>query len=235
MKFWNIVVLFGGLLTVWLQCPGEGRQTDFIDQYHRIVGVRTPIRLREIVPGVRLYAANVYWNEYIEHTGTYRRLILDRGGRKQIITDLNQLRGSIRIRDERSALGYARLRATPKTFTMFRPLEVEIIPYRELAQMPSYGLKTAGNFESDYRGNPGTLSNHQYRIGKFTPPRVRRIAQGFVIQRWTYSNEEGICYVQEFVGKDGAYSRRALKKDMQQIQKSLPDVQWELPDPFGVE
>lgn len=221
-----LIVVFVCLLTVWLQCPGEGRQTDSIDQYHRIIGVRILICLREIVPGVRLYAANVYWNEHIEHTGTYRRLILDRGGRKQIITDLNQLHGSIRIIDERSALGYARLRTTPKTFSMFRPLEVEIIPYRELAQMPFYGLKTAGNFESNYRGNLGALSNHQYRIGKFTPPRVRQIAQGFVIQRWTYSNEEGICYVQEFVGNDGAYARRVLKKK----QAKLPHTQWQLPD-----
>jgi hypothetical protein len=213
--------LFACLLIALLQIPMNGKQADSTNPivFHEN---GSPLRLNGIVSGVRLYADYVYPKAYIE--ASRDRLVLECNGRKQIVWNLNQLRGRVRIPDKKAALRYARLYTTPKTFYFFPPGEVEIIPWRELAHMPDYGVESSWHFKPKGSGSFGVLSNRDYRRGRFTPPRVRQIAEGFVINRWTYTIADKVCYVQEFVGRDGAYARRFLKRK----QPRLPRINWYL-------
>jgi hypothetical protein len=227
-----LLVLFtdGEHKTLKVKFP-DGTERTFL--YH---GDGTPVRLPGLVRGTRVYVDVVAPEDYIE--ASRERVIVERrdpkgGTTTQIAGDLNQLRGSVNITSKAVALRYVRLLTTPQTYYFWPNKEVEVVSRPDAPSLPSYGVESDWHFRARDSGDFGILSPRVWRIGKFTRPTVQQTSEGFIVTRWIYAGaiyfpgaiaEAGVYRIREWVGRDGAYRRRAL----QRFDKKLRDTSWYL-------
>lgn len=143
-------------------------------------------------------------------------------GRIQLIRELNQLRGLLRITDGNEALRVVRLRTSPGTWHMWPdgPSEVEIVAASRARSLPNFGLPGFGqwlvaHWTKSSSGLDGILSDEVYGAIGFGPPKVRRATGEFVIERWIYAEEgiqrrRSIQKLRESVGENGEYRRAVV-------------------------
>lgn len=139
-----------------------------------------------------------------------------------LLKDLPDLKGYVKIAAPRQALQFVRLLTSPATRYLWWSrgnLEVEIIHSRDARTIPAFGIKQH-HLDALFRGTGtlGSLSPDVYRRGPFFPPRLRGIKEGYVVERWIYSEtfkngkaKGSIQLIREIIGTDGSYKRQILK------------------------
>ena len=194
----------------------------------------SPVRMPGLVPGAHIYVEMVSPEDYIEASRERMIVVLPdpKGGTTtQVAGDLNALRGSVKITSKAAALRYVRLLTTPKTYYLWPVHAVEVVSRSDAHSLPDFGVASSWGFRAVDSGAYGIISPRAWRIGKFTPPTVQQIKEGFIVTRWIYTTdtgteqartEEGVYRIREWVGRDGAYRRRALER----FDKKLPNTAW---------
>jgi hypothetical protein len=147
------------------------------------------------------------------------------GGTCARLTDLSQLRGLVRIPDERTALQFVRLRTSPFIYYAWGDgrWEVEIVPWSQAQLMPDFGTAVnkdwvLGRLAWD---ELGILLDEDYRTAGFEPAKVERVDRGFEVTRWIFWTsaqagdaaappQQGVQRLHEFVGEDGEYRRSTV-------------------------
>jgi hypothetical protein len=170
---------------------------------------------------VRLYKVQT---KFVLPLEAGERIAVSSRGHTQLVRGLRQLKGLVRITDGDAALRFIRLRTSPTTWHMWHDAtaEVEIVAASRAPSLPTFGLRavgqaSAGHWDRHSSGMDGILSDEVCRAVGFGPPKVRRAAGGFTIERWIFAESgspfhRSIQKVREFVGKDGEYQRTAIAR-----------------------
>jgi len=151
--------------------PASGQEVQKSDQLVSAPGRRVRLGLER--PGSRLAVATVAPKSYI--AASRERFVVVRGGASNVLRDLNDLRGHVRISSKSSALRFVRLRTTPRTFYFwpFFQQQKEVVSRRVAAQLPRYGVDSWRGFRpSAESGWLGVLSPSAYSLGGFRAPSV---------------------------------------------------------------
>jgi hypothetical protein len=179
-----------------------------------------PLRLGCERAGVNLYQVDTMPLALPSEAG--QRIAVSYGEQTQLVRELNQLRGLLRIDSGEAALRFVRLRTSPATWHMWPdgPSEVEIVAASRAPNLPNYGLSGFGSWivkhwRKSSSGLHGILSHEVCRAIGFGPPSVHRESGGFTIERWTYAERgrrwtQSIQKVREHVGEDGEYRRTTV-------------------------
>jgi hypothetical protein len=154
---------------------------------------------------------------YVGMRPSMNRIQLKHSRGEEVLSDLNQLKGWIEVRDAQTALRVVRLRTLGNAYFLWpqEVSELEIVQEGTQHTLPDYGWTKV----SVWRWERGAvLSPSEYRQQDYTPPSVEKVSDGYRITRWLLTCQLQpdatrllrVQKIQEWIGEDGGYERKVL-------------------------